>query len=169
MAVQLVLIADSSIPEATLRASTSTAVETLNLSQATSPARMSSAPFVWRQDGRPDWRAMWSDFCGLALFGGPPIGSRRASCVPSPRGRSSASFRRAVTVPPAAANVTATRPRRRDETPIEGKPAARHLAHPPRRVAISRATARTLAGDSSRVNGAGARRRGAPRRRRGPP
>lgn len=72
MAVQLVLIADSSIPEATLRASTSTAVETLNLSQATSPAPMSSAPFVWRQDGRPDWRAMWSDFCGLALFGGPP-------------------------------------------------------------------------------------------------
>jgi sirohydrochlorin cobaltochelatase len=35
-------------------------------------AAMSSAPFVWRPDGRPDWRNMWSDFCGLALFGGPP-------------------------------------------------------------------------------------------------
>jgi sirohydrochlorin cobaltochelatase len=33
---------------------------------------MSSAPFVWRDDGRPDWAAMWSGFCELALFGGPP-------------------------------------------------------------------------------------------------
>ena len=33
---------------------------------------MSSAPFVWRSDGRPDWRVMWGDFCELALFGGPP-------------------------------------------------------------------------------------------------
>jgi hypothetical protein len=37
---------------------------------ASSP--MSSAPFVWRSDGRPDWRVMWGDFCELALFGGPP-------------------------------------------------------------------------------------------------
>lgn len=109
MAVQLVLISDSSIPDATLegcreacavwanlfgeavrfwrldggaplgvtleaalRASTSSAVETVKPFETTSPASMSSAPFVWRQDGRPDWRAMWSDFCGLALFGGPP-------------------------------------------------------------------------------------------------
>jgi sirohydrochlorin cobaltochelatase len=36
------------------------------------PAPMPSAPFVWRADGRPDWRAMWSSFCELALFGGPP-------------------------------------------------------------------------------------------------
>ncbi len=35
-------------------------------------APMSAAPFVWRPDGRPDWRAMWSSFCELALFGGPP-------------------------------------------------------------------------------------------------
>ncbi len=35
-------------------------------------APMSSAPFIWRPDGRPDWRAMWSGFCELALFGGPP-------------------------------------------------------------------------------------------------
>jgi sirohydrochlorin cobaltochelatase len=35
-------------------------------------APMSSAPFIWRADGRPDWRAMWSDFCDLALLGGPP-------------------------------------------------------------------------------------------------
>ena len=33
---------------------------------------MAAAPFVWRADGRPDWRAMWTSFCELALFGGPP-------------------------------------------------------------------------------------------------
>jgi sirohydrochlorin cobaltochelatase len=37
------------------------------------PAKsMSSAPFLYREDGRPDWGAMWSGFCELALFGGPP-------------------------------------------------------------------------------------------------
>jgi sirohydrochlorin cobaltochelatase len=35
-------------------------------------APMPAAPFVWRPDGRPDWGAMWSSFCELALFGGPP-------------------------------------------------------------------------------------------------
>jgi Ni2+-binding GTPase involved in maturation of urease and hydrogenase len=33
---------------------------------------MSAAPFVWRSDGRPDWRVMWESFCDLALHGGPP-------------------------------------------------------------------------------------------------
>ena len=33
---------------------------------------MAAAPFVWREDGRPDWRSMWTSFCELALFGGPP-------------------------------------------------------------------------------------------------
>jgi hypothetical protein len=33
---------------------------------------MAAAPFVWRADGRPDWRSMWTSFCELALFGGPP-------------------------------------------------------------------------------------------------
>jgi hypothetical protein len=33
---------------------------------------MSSAPFVWRRDGRPDWGTMWTTFCELALYGGPP-------------------------------------------------------------------------------------------------
>jgi hypothetical protein len=33
---------------------------------------MSSAPFVWRSDGRPDWAHMWTTFCELALYGGPP-------------------------------------------------------------------------------------------------
>ena len=33
---------------------------------------MSSAPFLWRPDGRPDWGRMWTTFCELALFGGPP-------------------------------------------------------------------------------------------------
>jgi hypothetical protein len=35
-------------------------------------APMAAAPFLWRPDGRPDWGAMWSSFCELALFGGPP-------------------------------------------------------------------------------------------------
>ena len=33
---------------------------------------MSSAPFVLREDGRPDWGRMWTTFCELALYGGPP-------------------------------------------------------------------------------------------------
>ena len=36
------------------------------------PTVMSAAPFVWRRDGRPDWGAMWTTFCDLALYGGPP-------------------------------------------------------------------------------------------------
>ena len=31
-----------------------------------------SAPFLWRDDGRPDWSGMWTTFCELALYGGPP-------------------------------------------------------------------------------------------------
>jgi hypothetical protein len=33
---------------------------------------MSSAPFLWQEDGRPDWASMWTTFCELALYGGPP-------------------------------------------------------------------------------------------------
>jgi sirohydrochlorin cobaltochelatase len=33
---------------------------------------MSAAPFVLREDGRPDWGTMWESFCELALYGGPP-------------------------------------------------------------------------------------------------
>ena len=45
---------------------------------------MSAAPFVWRPDGRPDWRAMWESFCDLALHGGPPHrGPDRALRTPS--------------------------------------------------------------------------------------
>jgi Ni2+-binding GTPase involved in maturation of urease and hydrogenase len=36
------------------------------------PVPMGAAPFVWRSDGRPDWRVMWESFCDLALHGGPP-------------------------------------------------------------------------------------------------
>jgi hypothetical protein len=36
------------------------------------PAPMSSADFIYREDGRPDWNAMWTNFCDLALYGGPP-------------------------------------------------------------------------------------------------
>jgi len=35
-------------------------------------ASMSSADFVYKDDGRPDWSAMWTGFCELALYGGPP-------------------------------------------------------------------------------------------------
>lgn len=33
---------------------------------------MSAAEFIWKEDGRPDWAAMWTGFCELALYGGPP-------------------------------------------------------------------------------------------------
>lgn len=33
---------------------------------------MSAAEFIWKDDGRPDWESMWSGFCDLALYGGPP-------------------------------------------------------------------------------------------------
>jgi sirohydrochlorin cobaltochelatase len=36
------------------------------------PAPMGAAPFLQRADGRPDWAAMWTTFCDLALHGGPP-------------------------------------------------------------------------------------------------
>lgn len=39
---------------------------------APSTAPMSSAEFIYREDGRPDWGAMWTSFCELALYGGPP-------------------------------------------------------------------------------------------------
>ncbi|MBM4421638.1 MAG: hypothetical protein FJ034_08695 [Chloroflexi bacterium] len=37
-----------------------------------SAAPMGAAPFVWGADGTPDWSAMWTTFCELALYGGPP-------------------------------------------------------------------------------------------------
>ena len=43
-----------------------------DIAPAPPPAPMSSAPFVVRDDGRPDWGAMWESFCELALYGGPP-------------------------------------------------------------------------------------------------
>ena len=45
---------------------------------------MASAPFVWRE-GRPDWGAMWTTFCELALHGGPPQrGADHALRAPAP-------------------------------------------------------------------------------------
>jgi sirohydrochlorin cobaltochelatase len=40
--------------------------------QAMAAAAMSSADFIFKDDGRPDWSAMWTGFCELALYGGPP-------------------------------------------------------------------------------------------------
>jgi sirohydrochlorin cobaltochelatase len=52
---------------------------------AVSAAPMSSAPFVWREDGRPDWAEMWTNFCDLALYGGPPHrGEESALHAPDP-------------------------------------------------------------------------------------
>jgi hypothetical protein len=62
--------------------------------EAPDPDAMASAPFVLRRDGRPDWGAMWTTFCDLALHGGPPqrgalqalrgpgIGDRAAGSAP---------------------------------------------------------------------------------------
>ena len=45
---------------------------TLEVIEPASAAPMTAAPFVYGPDGRPDWAAMWSTFCELALYGGPP-------------------------------------------------------------------------------------------------
>ncbi len=37
-----------------------------------SNAPMAAAPFVYNDDGRPNWGSMWESFCELALYGGPP-------------------------------------------------------------------------------------------------
>lgn len=52
---------------------------------ANDAAPMTAAPFVWRPDGRPDWRVMWESFCDLALHGGPPHrGADQALRAPAP-------------------------------------------------------------------------------------
>jgi hypothetical protein len=58
-------------------------------------------------------------------------------------------------MPPAevAARAPSASTRRRDATPTERKPAACDLAHDPSRVAITRLTARTIAGASEEVKG----------------
>jgi sirohydrochlorin cobaltochelatase len=45
---------------------------TWQFTPAPAAAPMSAAPFLFREDGRPDWGAMWQSFCELALYGGPP-------------------------------------------------------------------------------------------------
>lgn len=39
---------------------------------ADAPPPMTSAPFEVDADGRPAWDRMWTTFCELALYGGPP-------------------------------------------------------------------------------------------------
>jgi sirohydrochlorin cobaltochelatase len=51
-----------------------------------SAAAMSSAPFVYGEDGRPDWSAMWEGFCELALYGGPPHRGEGSALDPSSGG-----------------------------------------------------------------------------------
>ena len=53
---------------------------------------MSSAPFLWRDDGRPDWSGMWTTFCELALYGGPPQRGPE-SALRAPAGRLASSDR----------------------------------------------------------------------------
>jgi Ni2+-binding GTPase involved in maturation of urease and hydrogenase len=56
------------------------------------PRPMATAAFVWRADGRPDWRAMWESFCDLALHGGPPHrGPERALAAPAGVGEAASS------------------------------------------------------------------------------
>ena len=45
------------------------------------PLPMSAAPFKYRDDGQPDWGAMWTGFCELALYGGPPHRGAEAALV----------------------------------------------------------------------------------------
>lgn len=47
-------------------------IQWLQSPPGTRAAPMSAAPFVMRDDGRPDWGSMWQAFCDLALHGGPP-------------------------------------------------------------------------------------------------
>src|SRR5262245_9716405 len=51
---------------------------------------MSSAPFLWRDDGRPDWSGMWTTFCELARYGGPPQGGPE-SALRAPAGQAAGS------------------------------------------------------------------------------
>ncbi len=79
---------------ATLRAVPAGRREVFEPESVAPGAPMSAAPFVWRSDGRPDWGAMWSSFCELALFGGPPhrgsesalAGGARGDAAPDPSG-----------------------------------------------------------------------------------
>ena len=48
-------------------------------------APMPAAPFLWKEDGRPDWGSMWTSFCELALYGGPPHRGRE-SALRAPNG-----------------------------------------------------------------------------------
>jgi sirohydrochlorin cobaltochelatase len=66
-------------------------------------APMTSAPFVWRPDGRPDWRSMWASFCELALHGGPPhrgpgqaLRAGQAAADPAPDAGIAAEIRRGI-------------------------------------------------------------------------
>ena len=55
-------------------------------------APMAAAPFLWRDDGRPDWAGMWTTFCELALYGGPPHrGPESALGAPAATGAAAAS------------------------------------------------------------------------------
>lgn len=47
-------------------------------------APMSAAPMVYKDDGTPDWGAMWTSFCELALYGGPPHRGEDAALLAVP-------------------------------------------------------------------------------------
>jgi hypothetical protein len=58
--------------QAALREAPAAQREVIGAGASDASVPMAAAPFVWRPDGRPDWGVMWSSFCELALFGGPP-------------------------------------------------------------------------------------------------
>ncbi len=47
---------------------------------------MAAATMVYREDGKPDWGGMWQEYCGLALFGGPPHRSEEAALRATSKG-----------------------------------------------------------------------------------
>ena len=67
----LMAIVDDAATEA-LESTLSTSGGKGYLLRPISTAPMGAAPLVWQDDGSPDWGAMWTSFCELALFGGPP-------------------------------------------------------------------------------------------------
>ena len=67
-------------------------VEEIQPGTAKSAAPMTSADFVWREDGRPDWGAMWTSFCDLALYGGPPHRGEEDALEPVEEGATTEDF-----------------------------------------------------------------------------
>lgn len=74
-----VIIAGGAVTEVDCRAAADTAalrvkppVPVLQSGNVVSAAPMGTAPMLYTEEGRVAWDRMWTDFCALALDGGPP-------------------------------------------------------------------------------------------------